>query len=105
MPAPQLEAQVPPQAGLRAPGVSAQRAKVPVDNAAEKLESARSASPLMPPSAMAVQPGAAWLQQIEKLIQANQGKEALDEWKKFRSAYPDYVVDKALLMKIDGLKH
>jgi hypothetical protein len=44
-----------------------------------------------------------WLLQIERALKAEQSKEALDEWTKFRRAYPDYVVPKELAERIDAL--
>ncbi|CAN5161630.1 hypothetical protein BH11PSE11_BH11PSE11_17670 [soil metagenome] len=35
---------------------------------------------------------ASWLIRIEKLLKDDKRKEALEEWKKFRKAYPDYQV-------------
>ena len=51
-----------------------------------------------------VLPANAWLQKIEKLLQAEKNKEALDEWQQFRQAWPDFVVDKALQTRLDALK-
>lgn len=45
-----------------------------------------------------------WLTKIEKLLKEKQNREALEEWRKFRAAYPDFVVDKSLQKKIDALQ-
>jgi hypothetical protein len=45
-----------------------------------------------------------WILQIEKLLKADKRKEVLDEWTRFRLAYPDYPVRKSLLKQIDALK-
>lgn len=46
----------------------------------------------------------AWLARIEKLIKADKRKETLEEWTKFRKAYPDYPVPKPLLDQITELQ-
>lgn len=46
----------------------------------------------------------AWLLQIEKLLKADKRKEALDEWSRFRQAYPDYPVRQSVIKQIDVLK-
>jgi hypothetical protein len=46
----------------------------------------------------------AWLARIDKLLKTDSTKEALDEWTKFRRAYPDYPVAKELADRIDALK-
>ncbi|MFZ6768025.1 hypothetical protein ACO0LM_13270 [Undibacterium sp. Di26W] len=57
-----------------------------------------------PPAAIMV-PDAQWrLAKIDKLIKAKQNKEALEEWNRFRIAYPDYVVDKSLQKQIENLQ-
>ncbi|MFZ6757610.1 hypothetical protein ACO0K9_10325 [Undibacterium sp. Ji50W] len=57
-----------------------------------------------PPAAITV-PDAQWrLAKIDKLIKAKQNKEALEEWNRFRIAYPDYVVDKSLQKQIENLQ-
>jgi hypothetical protein len=45
-----------------------------------------------------------WLSQIEKLIQDDKRKEALDAWQKFRQVYPDYVVDKIIERQIESFR-
>ena len=45
-----------------------------------------------------------WLTKIEKLLKEKQHQEALEEWKKFRTTYPNFVVDKSLQKKIDALQ-
>jgi hypothetical protein len=45
-----------------------------------------------------------WLTRIDKLLKADSKKEALDEWTKFRQAYPTYPVAKELTDRIDTLK-
>ncbi|MFZ6777126.1 hypothetical protein ACO0LD_09830 [Undibacterium sp. Ji83W] len=45
-----------------------------------------------------------WLTKIEKLLKEKQNQEALEEWKKFRTTYPNFVVDKSLQKKIDALQ-
>lgn len=45
-----------------------------------------------------------WLTRIEKLLKEDKKKEALEEWNKFRKAYPEYSVRKELADQIDALK-
>ncbi len=45
-----------------------------------------------------------WLTKIEKLLKEKQHQEALEEWRKFRTAYPNFVVNKSLQKKIDALQ-
>lgn len=45
-----------------------------------------------------------WLTKIEKLLKEKQNREALREWRNFRTIYPDFVVDKSLQKKIDALQ-
>lgn len=45
-----------------------------------------------------------WLAKIEKLLKEKQHQEALEEWKKFRTTYPNFVVDKSLQKQIDTLQ-
>ncbi|PXX45175.1 hypothetical protein [Undibacterium pigrum] len=45
-----------------------------------------------------------WLAKIEKLLKEKQHQEALEEWKKFRTTYPNFVVDKSLQKQIDVLQ-
>lgn len=46
---------------------------------------------------------AAWLNVIDEMLKADLRKDALDEWKKFRLAYPDYPVPEALAKRIAAL--
>ncbi|MFZ6871772.1 hypothetical protein ACO0LF_06900 [Undibacterium sp. Di27W] len=45
-----------------------------------------------------------WSQKIEQLLKNQRNKEALEEWRKFRVSYPDFVVDKSLQKQIDTLQ-
>ncbi|MFZ6741996.1 hypothetical protein ACO0LC_02105 [Undibacterium sp. JH2W] len=45
-----------------------------------------------------------WVQKIEQLLKNQRNKEALEEWRKFRVSYPDFVVDKTLQKQIDALQ-
>ncbi|MDC8759568.1 hypothetical protein [Janthinobacterium fluminis] len=45
-----------------------------------------------------------WLLKIERLLKAGMQKDALDEWRAFRLAYPDYAVPKELSERIDALQ-
>lgn len=57
-----------------------------------------------PPAAAPASDAQLRLAKIEKLIKAKQGKAALEEWNRFRTAYPDYVVDSSLQKQIDNLQ-
>lgn len=46
---------------------------------------------------------AAWLNVIDEMLKADLRKDARDEWKKFRLAYPDYPVPEALAKHIATL--
>ncbi len=46
----------------------------------------------------------AWLLQIDRALKADKPRDALDEWTKFRRAYPDYAVPKELTERLDALK-
>jgi|GEM_PF-1638149 len=58
-----------------------------------------------PPAMPMEKPGSMdWLQKIEKLLKEKQHQDALEEWKKFRATYPNFVVDKSLQKQIDALQ-
>ncbi|MFZ6720192.1 hypothetical protein [Undibacterium sp. Ji49W] len=57
-----------------------------------------------PPAAAPVSDVQLRLAKIEKLIKAKQNKTALEEWNRFRSVYPDYVVDSSLQKQIENLQ-
>lgn len=46
----------------------------------------------------------AWLNVIDEMLKADLRKDALDEWKKFRLAYPDYPVPDALAKRIAAIE-
>jgi len=48
-------------------------------------------------------PADAWLAKIDALLKAGSNKEALQEWRKFRKEYPDYVVSDDINEKIKAL--
>ncbi|MBI1890499.1 MAG: hypothetical protein HYS18_07635 [Burkholderiales bacterium] len=50
------------------------------------------------------EPPQAWLARIEKLMKDERKKEALEEWAKFRKAYPDYQVRKEFSEQMEALK-
>ncbi len=97
-------------APLPAPAVAA----APSPMAASGIVDAGSvgAKPPAPPAKTAAQsngsasaePAKTWLLRIEKLIKADRRQEALDEWEKFRRAYPDYPAQKSLLKQMETLK-
>lgn len=62
----------------------------PPARAAAKVASSESAAP--------------WLLRIEKWLKEGKQKAALDEWQKFRLAYPDYAVSAATLKQIEALQ-
>lgn len=47
---------------------------------------------------------AAWLNVIDEMLKADLRKDALEEWKKFRLAYPDYPVPDALAKRIAAIE-
>lgn len=47
---------------------------------------------------------ASWLAAIDALLQAGLRRDAVEEWDKFRAAYPDYPVPAATTGQIDALK-
>ncbi|MBC3916713.1 hypothetical protein H8L32_04440 [Undibacterium sp. CY18W] len=57
-----------------------------------------------PPVAAPVSDAQLRLAKIEKLIKAKQNKTALEEWNRFRTVYPDYVVDLSLQKQIENLQ-
>ncbi len=71
----------------------------------------RSVPSLVPPEA--IQPNAtqpdedkakAWLARIDDLIRQDKEREALDEWEKFRKAYPQYPVPEKFESQLKALK-
>lgn len=47
----------------------------------------------------------AWIRLIDELIKADMERDALEEWEKFRKAYPHYPVPEKLNRKIQALKN
>lgn len=47
---------------------------------------------------------AAWLAAIDELLRAGLQRDSVEEWDKFRAAYPDYPVPKATVDKIEALR-
>ncbi len=109
---PPMPAAIPPMA-KSAPEVSlADKQEAQVYTGTLLTRRAVPASPPAMPATPAAPPQAAgamaapkdWLQTIDKLLKADRNKEALEEWKKFRLAYPDYTVNKSLQNQIDALQ-
>ncbi|MEC5161612.1 MULTISPECIES: hypothetical protein [unclassified Janthinobacterium] len=46
----------------------------------------------------------AWLLEIERMLKADRSKDAVDEWEKFRRAYPDYPAPQELTERLQALK-
>lgn len=73
-----------------------------------QIDSSPAATTAIPPgsdtiSGSNVEPKA-WLAMIDELIKADLKRDALDEWAKFRKAYPNYPVPDKLDAKINMLK-
>lgn len=84
-----------------APSMAAGQAQ---EQAAAKAEAQAEAKAATARKENSVTPPQAWLKRIEEKIGAGSEREALEEWAKFRKAYPDYEVPKPLLEKIERLK-
>ena len=94
-PAPAAAPPAPPPPAVLAQAGASEAAAKPADVAVRAARKVLQAPAL---------PANVWLQKIEKLLQAEKNKEALAEWHQFRTAYPDFVVDKALQTRMDALK-
>jgi hypothetical protein len=47
----------------------------------------------------------AWLAAIDELLKAGLRRDSLEEWEKFRAAYPDYPVPAETVEKINALRN
>ena len=52
---------------------------------------------------MAADGAAQWLEHIESLLGAGKDAELLDEWRRFRKAYPDYPVPQTTADRIKAI--
>jgi len=106
-----------------APAPVPARAVAPVENDALKREAAAgsasggivtdqraAAAPAPTPAPMVASktalvpnPADDWLAKIDALLKAGSKREALQEWRKFRNAYPDYAVPDAFKEKMKAL--
>lgn len=94
-------------APLAKPAMDSMNADKKADVQADKQARVIAAQPVQ--TLAAVPPAQApdapdWQAKIEKLLKEKQNHEALEEWKKFRAVYPDFVVDKSLQKKIEALQ-
>ena len=86
----------PKQEASRAVQVVARRSRIDVQTPAP--------APTANAAAAASQDPAAWLAAIDELLRAGLRRDSIEEWDKFRAAYPDYPVPAATAEKIDALK-
>ncbi len=86
----------PKQEASRAVQVVARRSRIDVQTPAP--------APTGTAAAAASQDPAVWLAAIDELLRAGLRRDSIEEWDKFRAAYPDYPVPAATAEKIDALK-
>ena len=99
-PAPAPAASEPFDATAGAVTVTARRSRVDVSAApAPAAPAVRSA----PPAPSAPDP-ALWLAAIDEMLRAGLRRDAVEEWEKFRAAYPDYPVPAATSDQIKALR-
>lgn len=84
-----------PAAELSAPSAAPARAAAPAPQSVDVTASTVVKSAAQPK---------AWLSLVEELLKANMQQEALEEWLKFRKAYPQYPVERRLEEKIKALQ-
>jgi hypothetical protein len=86
------------QAESRSVEVSGRRSRVDVQrsNAAQPAQSGALAAAAPDPKA--------WLAAIDELLKAGLRRDTLEEWDKFRAAYPDYPVPADTVEKINALR-
>jgi hypothetical protein len=102
MPAPQAQAQ--PEGRIQVHGQRIQRMsddKAAADAASAPYSISISASPA---KGEAAESASDWLQRIEKLLQEGKHKQALEEWRIFRMAWPHYPVAPATEKQIEALR-
>ena len=102
-PAPAPAVAVPPRAVSElARATSEQSRSVEVSGRRSRVDSQGSFAP--PPAPAGAPDPKAWLAAIDELLKAGLRRDTLDEWDKFRAAYPDYPVPAETSDKINALR-
>lgn len=78
--------------------VSGRRSRVASQRSSEQLSSQAAAMTAAPPDPKA------WLAAIDELFKAGLRRDTLEEWDKFRAAYPEYPVPAETIDKINALR-
>lgn len=107
VPVPQVAPPPPPSySSVPAPATSSLTRGAPEESRKVEVTGRRSRVEPGQPAAMA--PGApepaAWLAAIDELLKAGLRRDTLEEWDKFRAAYPDYPVPAETTDKISALR-